>query len=162
MQENTHRTKSPVMPTHTVSRILPWSRTQLFDLAADVEHYPDFIPGWNEVRILERDDNRLKVEQCLGLGPIQHCFVSEALLERPQRVAVSSRHEPFRTLQIEWRFTPDNAASRVELTIDLEMAGAMLEAAAEMLFIMATDDIITRFELRARQLYGTGQGESAK
>jgi len=162
MQENPHRTKPPVMPTHTVSRILPWSCTQLFDLAADVEHYPDFIPGWNKVRILERDHNRLKVEQCLSLGPIQHCFISEALLERPQRVAVSSRHEPFRTLQIEWRFTPDNAASRLDLTIELAMAGAMLEAAPEMLFIMSADDIITRFEQRARQLYGTGQGESAK
>lgn len=150
------------MPTHTVSRLLPWTCPQLFDLAADVEHYPDFIPGWRKVRILARDHNRLKVEQCLGLGPIQHCFTSEALLERPRRVVVSSCHEPFRTLQIEWRFNPDNVACRVELSIELEMSSAVLETATETLFIMTSDDIIARFEVRARQLYGTGQGNIAE
>lgn len=150
------------MPTHTVSRLLPWTCSQLFDLAADVEHYPDFIPGWREVRILERSGDRLKVEQCLGLGPVQHCFTSEALLERPRRVVVSSRHGPFRTLQIEWRFNPDAVGCRVELSIELEMTSVILETATETLFIMTADDTIARFEVRARKLYGMGQGDSAE
>jgi len=150
------------MPAHATRRTLPWSCEQLFDLAADVERYPEFIPGWQDVRVLERSDNRLTVEQCLGLGPLQHCFTSEALLERPRRVVVNSHHSPFRKLQIEWRFSPDNEACRVELAIGLEMRSAVLETATETLFIMTADDVIARFELRARQLYGTGQGSLAE
>ncbi|MEE3049067.1 MAG: SRPBCC family protein, partial [Pseudomonadota bacterium] len=32
------------MPTHAERRVLPFSPDQLFDLVADIERYPDFLP----------------------------------------------------------------------------------------------------------------------
>jgi coenzyme Q-binding protein COQ10 len=71
------------MPSHRASRILPWSCEQLFDLAADVENYPAYLPGWVSARVIERTDKRLRVEQQLGLKLLRQPFVSTAELERP-------------------------------------------------------------------------------
>ncbi|MBT8122579.1 MAG: type II toxin-antitoxin system RatA family toxin [Gammaproteobacteria bacterium] len=148
------------MPAHATRRTLPWSCEQLFDLAADVERYPEFIPGWQNVRVLERSNNRLTVEQCLGLGPLQHCFTSSAVLERPSRLTVSSSDEPFRELHIEWLFEAAGNHCITTLTVSLEIDNPLLENAAETLFILGSDDIIARFEQRAREVFGVNHDNS--
>ena len=64
------------MPAHSTSRTLPYSCEQLFDLAADVESYQEYLPGWVSARTLERTGNRLRVEQQLGLKP-PLCLLSQ-------------------------------------------------------------------------------------
>ena len=44
---------------------LPYSRRQLFELVADVERYPEFLPHWHSVRVLRSEGNRLYVAQRL-------------------------------------------------------------------------------------------------
>ncbi|MEC8851420.1 MAG: SRPBCC family protein, partial [Pseudomonadota bacterium] len=39
------------MPTHAERRVLPFSPDQLFDLVADIERYPDFLPWCVGARI---------------------------------------------------------------------------------------------------------------
>ena len=45
------------MPTHAEHRILPYPAPQLFDLVADVERYPEFLPWCVGARVRERKDN---------------------------------------------------------------------------------------------------------
>ncbi|HHO68225.1 MAG TPA: hypothetical protein ENK12_04245, partial [Gammaproteobacteria bacterium] len=42
---------------------------QLFELVADIERYPDFLPGWRSARVLAREGGRLHVEQVVQAGP---------------------------------------------------------------------------------------------
>ena len=39
------------MPTHTEKRIMPYTAKQMYDLVADVETYPDFLPWCAATRI---------------------------------------------------------------------------------------------------------------
>lgn len=39
------------MPTHAEKRRLPYSRDRVFDLVADVERYPEFLPWCLACRI---------------------------------------------------------------------------------------------------------------
>jgi hypothetical protein len=53
-------------------RTLPFSCQQAFDIAADIERYPEFLRWWISARIQKRESNICYVEQVLGLGPILH------------------------------------------------------------------------------------------
>jgi len=142
------------MTSHRASRTLPWSCEQLFDLAADVEGYPDYVPGWVSARIVERTDKRLRVEQQLGLKLLRQPFVSTAELERPARITVHSDDGPFRCLRLEWRFEAAGLQRcRVSLSIDLQLKSLFLEPMVNSLFNLAAADIISRFEIRAHTVY---------
>ena len=52
--------------SHTERLHLKFTPTQLFDLVADVEHYPDFLPWVIAARILRRDDQTLWVDMTMG------------------------------------------------------------------------------------------------
>ena len=60
---------------------LPYPCERVFDMVADIERYPEFLPGWTHARILDRHDNRLHAEQQLQTGPAVFRFHSTALLE---------------------------------------------------------------------------------
>jgi len=142
------------MPSHSASQILPWSCEQLFDLAADVESYPDYVPGWVSARIVERTDKHLRVEQQLGLKLLRQPFVSTAELDRPGRITVHSDDGPFRCLRLEWRFEAAGLQRcRVSLSIDLQLNSSFLEPMVNSLFNLAATDIISRFEIRAHTVY---------
>jgi ribosome-associated toxin RatA of RatAB toxin-antitoxin module len=99
------------MKIDRISRLLPFSCEQVFDLAADVERYPEFLPGWISARILQRESNRLYVEQVLGIGPVRLRFDSRTVLYRPERIEVTSSQPPFRYYSLTWLFVPGPAAS---------------------------------------------------
>ncbi len=142
------------MSTHSTSRTLPYSCEQLFDLAADVESYPDYLPGWVSARILERTGNRLRVEQQLGLKLMPLPFVTTAVLDRPQKISIHSSDGPFRLLQIEWRFEPARPGyCTVFLDFNFQMRVGFLEQVMTALFDHSSPEILNRFEKRAKLLY---------
>ena len=71
----------------------------LFDLAADVERYPEFLKWWVAAKILRRNANTYFAEQILGLGPIQFNFVSKTILYRPERIVVTADDPSFRRFE---------------------------------------------------------------
>ncbi|MEN8207581.1 MAG: type II toxin-antitoxin system RatA family toxin [Pseudomonadota bacterium] len=142
------------MSTHSALRRLPYSCEQLFDLAADVESYPEFLPGWVDARILERNGNHLRVEQRLGLKLLPLPFVTTAVLDRPQKVSIHSSDGPFRFLQIEWRFEPAGpGCCTVSLEFNYRLRIGLLDRMAAALFDHSSPEIINRFDKRAHLLY---------
>ena len=69
---------------------LPYSAELLFELVLDVERYPEFVPGWHAVQILERNGNTLSVAQTFAIGPLTWRFTSHATFERPTRITIES------------------------------------------------------------------------
>jgi hypothetical protein len=59
------------MLTRLTERLLPYSPEQLFDLAADVERYPRFLPWWIAARVKTREGNVYYTDQDLAFGPIR-------------------------------------------------------------------------------------------
>lgn len=144
------------MPTHSASRILPYSCEQLFDLAADVESYPEYLPGWVNARILESSGNELRVEQQLGLEFLSLPFVTTAVLDRPHKLSIHSSDGPFRFLQIEWRFEPAGPGyCAVSLDFNYQLHVGLLERVAATLFDHSSQEIISGFTERAHRLYSS-------
>jgi coenzyme Q-binding protein COQ10 len=127
----------------------------MFDLAADIERYPEFLPHWPSATIHAREGNELQVLQEIDLGLRRFRFESRAMLQRPAYLHIDSRSGPFRLLSIDWHFTPgDRGGCTVDLTVEMEMRSALLEALAGKLMGLLTGDILARFRARASALYG--------
>lgn len=98
---------------------LPYPAEAVFDLVADVESYPEFLPGWQSARIVERRGNVLVVEQTLvGWGFGWH-FQTRAMLDRPVSIQIETDEHPFERLFEFWRFDSlDQSHTRLILHAD--------------------------------------------
>ena len=144
------------MPRLGVSRLLPYPREQLFDLAADVERYPEFLPWWQSVKIRQRDDTVYYTDQVVGFGPIRQRFFSKTVLRRPEEIEVSSADGEFEAFQLIWRFeTKPQGRSIVALTGEIELRAPLLRGLFGRLVADSADTILSAFERRARLMLGT-------
>lgn len=127
----------------------------MFDLVADVERYHEFLPLWSHARVTQRSDDVLTVVQGIELGLLRLDFESRAELRRPSHLRISSSTGPFRTLLLDWRFTPDaQGGCTIALEVGIEMHSRTLEAVSGRLLDLLTHDLIRRFRDRAATLYG--------
>jgi len=134
----------------------------MFDLAADIERYPEFLHWWIAARIRTRDSNICYVEQVLGLGPVRLQFASKALLRRPERIDVTSSDPPFRRFILSWLFESlASAGCRASIVAELEFRSRLLQQVADRVLPATVADIIAAFEARARALY-TGEQQAPR
>lgn len=150
-------TADPVA-THAEKRALPQSPEQLFDLVADVERYPEFLPWCIGSRIRSRRDNVLIADLVIGFKGIRESFTSEVTLNRPEmRIDVKYREGPFRYLNNHWIFNaqPDGGCE-IDFFVDFEFRSRLLQKVMGMLFNEAVRRMVAAFEARANQIYGRG------
>jgi coenzyme Q-binding protein COQ10 len=138
--------------SETIERILPFRPEQLFEIASDVERYPEFVPGWIAVRIRDRHAGGYCTDQILGLGPLRLQFKSKTLLVPPRRIEVASDDAAFRQFGIGWRFADVEGACQVTLSLDLELRSGFSQAVLDRLRPDIAGGIMSAFEARASQL----------
>jgi coenzyme Q-binding protein COQ10 len=142
------------MLTQSAERLLPYSPEQLFDLAADVERYPEFLRWWITARVRRREGEVYYTDQALGLGPVRLRFGSRTELHRPERIDVTSDESPFRQFKLSWFFESlPGVRCRVTLAAQLELHSYLLQRLAEQVLPGAVADIVAAFETRAHRLY---------
>ncbi len=143
------------MPTHAERRLLPYTAEQLFDLVADVERYPEFLPWCLGARIRERNGNEIIADLLIGFKMVRERFTSRVVLDRPDAIHVSYSEGPFRYLNNHWRFLPQrDGGCLIDFYVDFEFRSRMLQKIIEVLFNEAVKRMVGAFEGRARQLYG--------
>ena len=132
---------------------MQWTTAQAYELVADVEQYPDFLPGWHRVTILRSDKNQAEVEQAVGLGPFSMRFFSTAIFVPHEQIVIRSQGGPFSRLELCWIFTPVGQGCCVELTVNAEFRSYLLERASGQIMASLVNRIMSAFERRARLLY---------
>jgi coenzyme Q-binding protein COQ10 len=144
------------MPTHAEKRLVPYTADQIFDLVADVERYPEFLPWCLGARVRERNANTITADLLIGFRMVRERFTSRVQLDRPRRIDVSYTHGPFRYLNNHWEFIPQPQGSCViDFYVDFEFRSRMLQKLIGLLFNEAVKRMVGAFEARARHLYGT-------
>ena len=142
------------MPTHAEQRLLPYTPEQLFDLVADVERYPEFLPWCLAARVRERKGNVITADLLIGFKMVRERFTSRVVLDRPHRIDVSYAEGPFRYLNNHWEFIPQPGGCLIDFCVDFEFRSRMLQKVIAVLFNEAVKRMVGAFEARARQLYG--------
>jgi coenzyme Q-binding protein COQ10 len=143
------------MPTHAEQRVLPFTREQLFDLVADIERYPEFLPWCLGARVRERRDNLIVADLLIGFKMVRERFTSKVTLNPPNRIDVAYAEGPFRYLANHWVFEPaSEGGCRIDFFVDFEFRSRVLQKLIGVLFNEAVRRMVAAFETRARHLYG--------
>lgn len=141
------------MAVYSEQRRFRQPRAFMFEIVADVESYPAFLPFWLDARVMERRGPVVHADQTLGMGPVREHFRTEALLWPPERLLVQSRSSQFRTFRIEWMFSEapgDHCDLRLEL--ECQLAGAWQNPLVDVLIRSMAGGILPAFEARATAL----------
>ena len=134
----------------TLTDRFPHRQEELFALVAEVEAYPEFLPGWRSVEVRERSGNRLTVKQSVAVGRFALHFESRAVLDPPRSIHIESDHAAFRHFVLEWRFEPQGTDCLAQLDIECSFRSPLLERAAGLLIPTMARNIMTAFARRAR------------
>lgn len=147
------------MTTHSETRTLPYSAQQMYDLVADVERYPEFLPWTAAARIRERRQagSALIVDADLVISfkVFRERFGSRVTLwPGERRIDTEYLDGPFRRMLSKWSFEDNGAGCDVRFYVDFEFRNRVLQGAAGLFFQEAMTTIVKAFEKRAKALYG--------
>lgn len=145
------------MPRHSEQRNLPYASGQLFDLVADVAHYPAFLPWVAAVRIRSDSERLMIADLVVGFKAIKETFTSRVTKDRPRRIVVQYVEGPLKYLENDWDFEPDGrGGTNLSFCVDFAFRSRLFETLAGQMFDRALRRMIAAFETRAHQLYGAG------
>jgi coenzyme Q-binding protein COQ10 len=148
------------MPKFETRHPVSHSARQMYDLVADIEAYPQFLPLCDALTIRTRTPNgtseTLIADMAVGYGPIHERFTSKVTLE-PDTLRILSTYldGPFRRMDNRWQFIDtDDGGSEVHFFIDYEFKSVVLQMLMGSMFDLAFRKFTLAFEERARRVYG--------
>src|SRR5271170_2558327 len=100
------------MPQFSTKRRVAHSAADMFDLVADVEHYPEFVPLCRSLtvrkRTLEDDGGEVIVaDMTVAYKLVRETLTSRVTLERKKlEILVEYLEGPFQKMNNRWSFAP--------------------------------------------------------
>lgn len=150
------------MPQFTTNRRVRHSAAEMFNLVADVEHYPQFVPLCRSLSVRKRskesgDREVIVADMTVAYKLIRETFTSRVTLDRQKlEIVVEYLEGPFRQLNNRWSFRSAGAdACDVEFFITYEFRSRTLGLLMGSIFDAAFRRFATAFERRADQVYGS-------
>ena len=132
----------------------------MFDLVADVEKYPLFLPLCSALKVKSRTEKDgvtiLVADMTVAYKILRETFTSRVTLDRPGlKILVEYLNGPFKRMQNRWTFHPvDENACDIEFFIDYEFRSRTLAALMGAMFDAAFRRFAHAFEQRADEIYG--------
>ena len=145
------------MPRHSEQRDLPYPPSLLFDVVADIERYPEFLPWCLAARIRERNDTLVVADMMIGFRGLKESFTSRVNLDRPElKIDVTYEDGPFKYLNNHWIFEEtSDGYCRLNFFVEFEFRSRILATLMDMLFHKAVQRMVAAFESRAAKLYNS-------
>jgi coenzyme Q-binding protein COQ10 len=143
------------MPNHAEKRIVPYTAHQMFELVADIEKYPAFLPWCLEAKIHTRQDDEILADLVIGYKFLRESFTSRVTLERFSRIEVTYQNGPLKYLNNSWQFKAlEDNRCKIDFYVDFSFKSSLFESAITLFFNQAVHIMMSAFEERARKLYG--------
>jgi coenzyme Q-binding protein COQ10 len=149
------------MPQFSTKRQVRHSAADMFDLVADVERYPQFVPLCQSLTVRRRTQDAagrdvIVADMTVAYKMIRETFTSRVTLDRAKsEILVEYLEGPFRTMNNRWRFRPTGEqACEVEFFITYEFRSRTLGLLMGGIFDAAFRRFSAAFERRADQVYG--------
>ena len=149
------------MPRHSETRHLPYTPEQLFDLVADIQNYPEFLPWVVAVRIRSANEQEIIADLVVGFSAFKERFTSRVTLDKPLRIHVDYIEGPLKYLRNEWRFGwAAGAVTNLFFSVDFAFRSRIFQALAGEMFDRALRRMTDAFERRAAALYGISRSSA--
>ena len=146
------------MPTHSETKILKYRPDQMFDLVADVNSYPTFLPWCSAARVNSRntigDNEVLEADLVISFKLFREKFASKVTLIRSEnRIITEYIDGPFKRMHSTWSFKVVDSGSEVSFFVDFEMKNVVLQKIVGVVFNEAMQRVLTAFEKQALAIY---------
>ena len=149
------------MPQFSSKRRVQHSAPQMFDLVADVERYPEFVPLCRSLKIRQRtpksDGTEVVIcDMTVSFKLVREAFTTRVTLDRPNlKILVEYLQGPFSNLENRWSFEPrSEGACDVGFFLAYEFKSRMLAMLMGTMFDTAFQRFAAAFEKRADAIYG--------
>ena len=133
----------------------------MFDLVADIERYPEFVPLCSALKVRQRTPKPdgtevLVADMTVSFKLIKESFTSRVTLDRANlKILVEYLQGPFSNLENRWSFEPmGEAACDVGFFLSYEFKSRMLALLMGSMFDAAFGRFSAAFEKRADAIYG--------
>jgi coenzyme Q-binding protein COQ10 len=130
-----------------------YTTDQLFALVSDIESYPAFMPGCLATRIVDRRGRSWRVDNLFGFGPLRGRFTSQAELDPPTGLVVTSSQGPWSSLILKWSLSDAGRGCRIAFNFSATFRSAVLAALARSMAPGLESRVLRAFERRAGELY---------
>lgn len=149
------------MPTHTEKRVMPYTAQQMYNLIADVNAYPQFLPWCAAARIRKRTmdgvNEVIDADLVISFKVFRERFGSRVTLKPDVcKIDVEYLDGPFKYLNNHWAFVDCEGGCEVDFFVDFEFKSKILQGIIGVVFGEAMQRIVGAFEARADVLYGKG------
>ena len=125
----------------------------LWEVVADVERYPGFVPGCELVTVTDRSDERYVTDMRIAVKRIAFELRTVTLTRRPEAIAVRLERGPFRNLEIDWSFAPlTSDACRIGFVLTCEFGPLLENSLSGALLARASRRVVDAFIARAERL----------
>ena len=149
------------MPRFSNKRRVQHRAEQMFDLVADVERYPEFVPLCQSLKIRQRTQRPdgtevIIADMTVSFKLVKETFASQVTLDRANmKILVEYLRGPFSSLENRWTIEPKgDEACDVGFFISYEFKSRMLAMLMGTMFDTAFSRLAAAFEKRADQVYG--------
>ncbi|GJD36732.1 type II toxin-antitoxin system RatA family toxin [Methylobacterium aerolatum] len=149
------------MPSFRVTRRVRHTAQQMYDLVADVERYPEFLPLCESLRVVRRQDRPeggqvLIAEMGVGYKAIRERFTTRVSLDPAAKKIVAEYIDgPFRHLENRWSFKDaEGGTCDIDFFITYEFKSRTLGLLMGTMFDRAFRKFTDAFEGRAARIYG--------
>ncbi len=148
------------MPHFSSKRRVRHTASQMFDLVADVERYPEFVPMCEKLVVRQRTQNPdgtevVVADMSVSFKLVRETFTSRVTLDKPNlKILVEYLRGPFSKMENRWTFEPTaDDASNVVFFISYEFKSRMLAMLMGAMFDAAFQRFAGAFEKRADAVY---------
>jgi ribosome-associated toxin RatA of RatAB toxin-antitoxin module len=143
------------VPVVKKSALVRHSAEQMFQLVADVEGYPKFLPWCQATELLSRSDEQICGRIEVSRLGVRQVFSTCNRIDPPHCMKIDLMDGPFRKLTGAWTFKSLRAdACKVELELDFEFSGRLIDKAFGGVFGQIANSLVDAFCKRADEVYG--------
>jgi coenzyme Q-binding protein COQ10 len=147
------------MPRYVTTRNLGHSAEQMFDLVADIERYPQFVPMCSILTVRRRTtgvngSEVLLADMSIGYKMIRESFTTRVALDRAGlKILVEYVDGPFSHLENRWTFAVAPEGCEVTFDIDYAFRSRTFQMLAGAVFDTVVRKMVEAFEKRADEVY---------
>jgi coenzyme Q-binding protein COQ10 len=147
------------MPHYVTTRSVSHSAEQMFNLVADIERYPEFVPMCEKLAVRRRTtgingSDVLLADMAIGYKMISERFTSRVALDRSAlKILVEYVDGPFSHLENRWSFISTPSGCDVVFDIDYAFRSRTFQMLVGTVFDTVVRKMVEAFETRADQVY---------
>lgn len=122
-----------------------------YQVVAEVEHYPEFVPNVRAVKILAQNDDRMIAEMSFDSNLLNVRIQSLVTFHKNQSIIIEQLNGHFKSFQQDWRFEKVETGTLISVIYELEFNNLLSGMLALKELKKTTPEILNAFIIRAKQ-----------